>query len=255
MTHVFALIKKELKDYFNSPLAYIFISIFLVIEGWLFFNNFFLQNQASMRNYFTLIPWLFLFLIPAITMRLWAEEKKLNTTEVLFTWPIKDYEAVLGKFLAGLIFLAIALLASISIPITISFLGELDWGVVLASYLGALFLGAAFIAIGLFISSLTDNQIIAFILAIALSFATFIIGETMVLYIIPSYLIGLFQFLGLGYHFNSINRGVLDSRDIIYYLSIISLYFSALISSYGACSYLLLSNGKNDTPLISPQWS
>jgi ABC-2 type transport system permease protein len=224
MTHILSLIKKELKDYFNSPMAYIFISIFLVIEGWLFFTNFFLQNQASMRNYFILIPWLFLFLIPAITMKLWAEEKKLNTTEILFTWPIKDYETVLGKFLAALIFLAITLIASISVPITISFLGELDWGVIIASYLGALLLGAAFIAIGLFISSLTDNQIIAFILAIALSFGAFIIGESLVLYVVPSFLVGLFQFLGLGYHFDSINKGVLDSRDLIYYFSIISLF-------------------------------
>ncbi len=224
MNHIKAIIVKELKNYFNSPLAYIFISIFLVIANWLFFTNFFLQNQANMRTYFTFIPWIFLFLIPAITMRLWAEEKKLNTTELLFTWPIKDYEAVLGKFLASLLFLTITLIASLSIHITISFLGQLDWGIVIASYLGALFLGSSFLAIGLFVSSLTDNQIIAFILSIALAFITFIIGENLVLYVLPDSLVSLFQFLGLGAHFNSISRGVLDSRDIIYYLSIIGFF-------------------------------
>ena len=157
-------------------------------------------------------------------MRLWAEEKKLNTAEILFTWPIKDYEAILGKFLASFIFLGIALILSFSIPISLSFLGSLDWGIVIASYIGTLFLGAAFLAIGLFISSLTDNQIIAFIISIALSFSLFIIGEDLVLYVIPNFLVNLFHYLGLGFHFNSINRGVLDSRDIIYYLSIIGFF-------------------------------
>jgi len=224
MNHITAIIKKELKNYFNSPLAYIFISIFLVISGWLFFRSFFIQGQANMRSYFNLMPWLFLFLIPAVTMRLWAEEKKLNTREILFTWPIKDYEAILGKFLSSLFFIALTLILSLSIPITISFVGELDWGIVIACYLGALFLSAAFLAIGLFISSLTDNQIIAFILAVALSFAIFIIGEDFVLYAIPSFFVKLAQYLGLGSHFASINRGVLDSRDIIYYLSVIFFF-------------------------------
>ncbi|MCX6746170.1 MAG: ABC transporter [Candidatus Parcubacteria bacterium] len=224
MKHIFAIIKKELKDYFNSPLAYVFISIFLVVSNWLFFRSFFIQAQASMRPYFSLLPWLFLFLIPAVTMRLWAEEKKLNTAEVLFTWSIKDPEAILGKFFASLIFIALTLILSLSVPLSISFIGGLDWGIVIASYLGALLLAAAFLAIGLFISSLTDNQIIAFILAVALAFAIFMVGEDFVLYALPNYLVNLAQYLGLGAHFASINRGVLDSRDIIYYLSIIFIF-------------------------------
>jgi ABC-2 type transport system permease protein len=224
MNHVLAITKKELKDYFNSPLAYIFISIFLVAAGWLFWRNFFLYGQASMRYYFALLPWLFLFLIPALTMKLWAEEKKLKTQEVLFTWPINDYEAVLGKFLAGVIFLLIALLLSLSIPISISQMGELDWGIIIASYLGSLLLGAVFLAIGLFISSLTDNQIISFIVSVALCFAVFIISEDIVLYVLPGFLVNFFQYLGLGYHFASINRGVLDSRDLLYYFSIIFIF-------------------------------
>ena len=224
MNHIIAITKKELKDYFNSPLAYIFISIFLVALSWLFFRSFFLQGQVSMRYYFSLIPWLFLFLIPALTMRLWAEEKKLKTIEVLLTWPLKEYEAVLGKFLAGITFLAITLLLSLTIPITLSYLGELDWGIVIASYLGAWLLGAAFLAIGLFISSLTDNQIISFIISIAVYFTVFIIGEDLVLYVLPNFLVKIFQFFGLGYHFASISRGVLDSRDIIYYISLIFIF-------------------------------
>jgi len=224
MNHIIAITKKELRNYFNSPLAYIFISIFLVLAAWLFFNGFFEYNQASMRSYFFYMPWLFLFLIPAITMKLWAEEKKLNTTEILFTWPIKEYEAVIGKFLGSLLFLLITLILSLSIPISISFIGELDWGIVIASYIGTLFLGAAFLAIGLFISSLTDNQIIAFILAIFISFVGFIIGEGIVLQAIPGFLTNIFRNLGLGYHFTSINRGILDSRDILYYLSVIGFF-------------------------------
>ena len=224
MNHILAITKKELKDYFNSPLAYIFISVFLVVAGWLFFRTFFLQGQASMRYYFVMIPWLFLFLIPALTMRLWAEEKKLKTLEILFTWPIQEYEAVIGKFLAGIIFLAVALSFSIFIPISLSFIGSLDWGIIIASYIGAWLLGSAFLAIGLFISSLTENQIIAFIVSIAICFAVFIIGEDLVLYALPTFLINTFQYLGLGYHFNSISRGVLDSRDIIYYLSLIFIF-------------------------------
>lgn len=224
MNHIIAITKKELKDYFNSPLAYIFISIFLIVAAWLFFRTFFLYQQATMRSYFALIPWLFLFLIPSLTMRLWAEEKKLKTTEILFTWPIQDYEAVLGKFLAGTIFLGITLLLSVTIPITINFIGEMDWGIVVASYIGAWLLSMSFLAIGLFISSLTDNQIIAFIISIACCFIIFIIGEDIVTYFIPGFLLNLFQYLGLGYHFNSISRGVLDSRDLLYYLGLIFFF-------------------------------
>ena len=224
MNHTCPIIKKELKNYFNSPLAYVFISIYLIITAWIFFTSFFLAGQLNMRSYFSILPWVFLFLIPAITMRLWAEEKKLKTTELLFTWPIQDYEIVLGKFLGSFIFLIITLVLSLSIPISISFLGQMDWGVVVSSYIGASLLGAAFLAIGLFISSLTDNQIIAFILAVAVSFAFFIIGENFVLYVLPSFFVGLFQYLGLGYHFASIGRGVLDSRDLIYYFSIIIFF-------------------------------
>lgn len=224
MKAIWQITKKELKVYFNSPIAYIFITIFLGISSWIFFRNFFLIGQISMQGFFGFLPWLFLFLIPAITMRLWAEEKKIGTIEVLLTWPIKDYQAVVGKFLASLIFLIISLGLSLSIPITISTIGSLDWGIVIAGYLGAIFLGAAYLAIGLWITSLTENQIIAFILAVAVCFLIFIVGESFVTSTLPSFLGEIAQYLGIGHHFNSIGRGVIDSRDIIYYISVIGFF-------------------------------
>jgi ABC-2 type transport system permease protein len=177
-----------------------------------------------MRKFFNVLPWIFLFLIPAITMRLWAEEKKLGTIEGLMTLPVKDYEVVLGKFFASLIFLGIALFLSLPIAIIIALLGNTDFGVIIASYIGAILLGAAYLSLGLFISSFTKNQIIAFIVSIAVSFALFIVGEDIVAYFVPQILVPFVQYLGLGIHFNSIIRGVLDSRDIIYYISIITLF-------------------------------
>ena len=190
-----------------------------------------------MRSYFSFLPWIMLFLIPAITMRLWSEERKQGTTELLFTWPIKPYEPVVGKFLASLIFMAIALALTITIPLSIASIGSLDWGIVIASYLGSLFLAGAFLAIGLWVSGLTDNQIIAFILAIACCFAVFIVGEPIVTYSLPALITPAVQFLGIGYHFNSIARGVLDTRDIIYYVSVIALFLYLNAQSIGARSW------------------
>ena len=224
MNRVIAIIKKELSSYFNSPIAYIFISVFLVISSWIFFRNFFLIGQVTTDNYFYLLPWIFLFIIPATTMRLWAEEKKNGTMEILLTWPVSAKELVLGKFFASLIFIIITLLISISLPISLSFVGNLDWGIVIVSYLGAILLAAALLAIGLFISSLSENQIIAFIAGVALSFVLFIIGENIILFSLPNFWAAVFSHLGLGQHFASISRGVIDSRDIIYYLSIIIFF-------------------------------
>jgi len=221
---IYILFKKELAHYFNSPIAYIFIGVFLIVGNWLFLNSFFLFGQASMRNFFMLLPWMFLFLAPALTMRLWAEEKKTGTEELLLTLPITDWQAVLAKFLGGLAFLFIALLCSLSLPITIGYLGDLDMGPVIGGYLGALFLGAAYLAVGLFISSLTKNQIIAFILGIVACFAAFIIGADFVLEGAPKALQEIMRFLGLGNHFENIERGVIDSKDIIYYCSFTFLF-------------------------------
>lgn len=224
MKTIGVIIKKELKAYFNSPIAYIFITIFLVLTGWLFFRSFFIVNQANLRDFFIVMPYVFLFLVPAITMRLFAEEKKQKTIEILMSWPLKEYEIVLGKFLASLIFLIIALVLTLPIPIIVNSLGSPDWGIIIGSYLGTIFLGATYLAVGLAISSLTKNQIIAFILAVVIIFVLFIVGESFVLIAMPSWLAPIFRFVGLGSHFNNIGRGVIDSRDIIYYLSMIGLF-------------------------------
>lgn len=224
MNHVWTIARKELRASFNSPLAYIFINVFLVISSWLFFQNYFVNAQADMRYFFDLMPWLFLFIVPAITMRVWAEEKKLGTIELLLTMPIKDVHIVLGKFLAAFLFLAIALLLSFMVPFVVRWSGPADLGVIFASYLGTLFLGGAYIALGIWLSAFTDNQIIAFILSIVASFLFFIISQVFVLQSVPGFLASFFQFLGLGSHYTSITRGVIDSRDILYYLSFIGFF-------------------------------
>lgn len=224
MNHIWIIARKELKAYFNSPLAYIFIDVFLVISAWLFFKNYFVYGQADMRNFFSLIPWIFLFLVPAITMRIWAEEKKLGTVELLLTMPVKDSEIVMGKYLASLLFLAITLALSFMIPAVVVWSGPADLGVIFASYIGSLFLGGAFIALGVWLSACTDNQIIAFILSIVASFLFFIMGQVFVLQSVPGFMAGFLQFLGLGSHFDSVSRGVMDSRDVLFYLSFIGFF-------------------------------
>ena len=231
MRNILVILRKELRLYFDSPIAYIFIIAFLAVTNWLFFRGFFVINQITMREYFFFLPWLFLIFIPAVTMRLWAEEKKSGTIEVLMTLPVKDHEIALGKFFASFSFLTIALLLSGSIPITLAFLGDVDFGPIIGGYLGACLLGGAYLAIGLFISSLAENQIVAFIISAILCFALFIIGEDIVLAPLPDYLRSTFAFLGLGNHFASVQRGVIDSRDLIYYLSVIGFFLFLNIQS------------------------
>jgi ABC-2 type transport system permease protein len=224
MHNVYAIFKKEFKSYFNSPIAYIFITAFLVFSGWLFFRGFFLIGQATMRPFFSILPWEFLFFVPAVTMRLWAEEKKLGTMELLMTLPLTDTEIVTGKFLASFLFLTIAVLLTFTFPLTLIYLGQPDMGPIFGGYVGSLLMGAAYLSIGLFISSLTENQIVAFILSVFACFALFIIGEPIVLTALPTWMAGIFTFLGLGSHFQSIGRGVIDSRDVIYYFSVIIFF-------------------------------
>jgi ABC-2 type transport system permease protein len=221
---IYILFRKELMSYFNSPIAYIFIGVFLVIGNWLFLKNFFLIGQVSMRAYFDLLPWIFLFLSPAITMRLWAEEKKTGTIEFLLTLPVTDWQVVLAKFFSSLAFILISLLLSITLPITLAILGNVDWGPIIGGYLGALFLGGAYLSLGLFISSLTKNQIIAFVLGLVACFMAFIVGADFVLIGAPKFAAPIMKFLGLGSHFYNITKGVIDSKDIIYYGSFIFIF-------------------------------
>lgn len=222
---------KELRGYFNSPLAYIFITVFLTFCSWLFFRSFFLDNVASLRPFFSFLPWPFLVLIPALTMRLWAEEQKMGTLEVLLASPITEAEAVVGKFLASFSFLVITLLLSGILPLILFFVGDPDWGTIVGGYLGAILLGGTFLAIGLWISSLTSNQIIAFIFSILAVFALFILGHPIVLQTAPMALLPLIKYVGMSSHYNSILRGVIDSRDILYYLTVICLFLYFNVTS------------------------
>lgn len=224
MQNVLAIFRKEFQTYFNSPIAYVFITVFLLVTIWLFFSSFFLINQATMRDFFGLIPLIFLLFVPAVTMRLWAEERKLGTLELLMTLPVSETQVVVGKFLASLAFLGVAMLLTVPLAITVEALGNLDWGPIVGGYLGTMLLGGAYLAIGLYISSLTENQIIAFILSAVVCFGLFIIGEDIILFKLPALIRPFAQALGLGAHFDSIGRGVIDSRDLIFYASTIGFF-------------------------------
>lgn len=224
MKTIGAIFKKEFRGYFNSPMGYIYVVVFLVVVNWLFLRTFFIVNQATFRSMFSLFPWIFLLLVPAITMRLWAEEKKLGTVEILLTLPVREHELLLGKYFSALTFLSISILLTLPLPISAAFLGHIDWGQLFTSYVGALFLGGAYLAVGIFASALTENQIVAYILGALLTFIFFIIGEDIVLFTLPSKLASLLQYMGLGYHYENLLRGVIDIRDIIYYLSVIVLF-------------------------------
>lgn len=230
-THIF---KKEFAAYFVSPIAYIVISIFLLVTGWFFFTTFFLYNQANLRNFFALLPITFSFVVPAVTMRLFSEEFNVGSYEILLTMPVTFLDVVLGKFLAAVLFVATMLVPTLAYPITVSFLGQLDWGPVVAGYTGAVLLGAAFSAIGLFASSLTRNQIIAFIIGMAICFGLTLIDK--MLFFLPQSLLSFFEYLGADFHFENVSKGVIDSRDILYFLSV------SFVGLYGA--YLALQ-GKN----------
>ena len=216
VTHIF---KKEFSTYFVSPIAYIVISIFLVVTGWFFFSTFFLFNQANLRSFFSLLPISFSFFVPAITMRLFSEELNVGSYEILLTMPVTIREVVLGKFLASVAFVAAMLVPTLAYPVTVSFLGELDWGPVIGGYTGAILLGASFCAIGLFASSLTRNQIVAFITSMAICFSLTLIDK--ILFFLPSSMVGVLEYLGADFHFENISKGVIDSRDIIYFLTVI----------------------------------
>ena len=221
MKQIVHILNKELKDYFISPIAYIVISIFLLVTGWFFFTTFFLYNQADLRNFFNLLPIIFSFVIPAITMRLFSEELNIGSYEILLTLPVTFTDIVLGKFLAGVVFVSVALIPTLSYPIFIAFLGQLDWGPVLGGYIGAVFLGAALTAIGLFASSLTRNQIVAFIVGMIICFFLTLIDK--MLFFFPEVLLDVVGYLGADFHFKNIAKGIIDSRDIVYFLSVIFL--------------------------------
>ena len=219
--------RRELATFFNSPVAYIVLGVFLAIAGYLFFffSGLFIVGKATMRPFFGLAPILFMFLVPAITMRLIAEERKSGTFETLMTLPVREWEIVAGKFLAALATIAIAL--SFTLPWALSLFAAtandsaFDWGPVIGGYLGVLLMSSAFIAVGLFASALQKNQIVGFVVGLGLCFALWFPDK--VAMILPSGLAEIAQYLSVGYHFENIARGVIDTRDLFYYVTVTAI--------------------------------
>lgn len=225
--HIF---RREFKAYFISPIAYIVISIFLLIIGWMFFSTFFFSGQANLGQFFALLPLSFSFIIPAVTMRLFSEEINVGTYEILFTLPVTSRDIILGKFLAAVAFVGLMLTPTLVYAISTAFLGQLDWGPVIGGYVGAMLLGASFCAVGLLASSLSRNQVIAFIIGMTICFALTMMID-LVLYFLPDALVKIFQYFSANFHFKNISKGLVDTRDILYFLSVmfIALYLSAFI--------------------------
>ena len=222
MTPIKTIALKEFKDYFISPIAYIVISLFLIVTGWFFFSTFFIYGRADLRDFFALLPITFSFFVPAVTMRMFAEEKNVGSYESLLTMPVSFSHIAQGKFFAASAFAAAMLLPTLSYPLFISFIGDVDLGPVAGGYLGAILLGGAYCSIGLFASALTRNQIIAFIIGCAMCFTLAIIDR--MLFFIPERLVPIVEYLSANAHFTNISKGIIDSRDLIYFASVIFIF-------------------------------
>lgn len=230
LSNIGIITKRELSGYFLTPIAYVFIVIFLVLSGVFTFylGGFFDRGQADLKTFFGFQPWLYLFLIPALTMRLWAEERKSGTIELLFTLPVTMTETVLGKFLATWIFAGVALALTFPIWLTVNYLGNPDNGVIVAGYIGSLLMAGGYIAIGSCISAFTKNQVIAFVITVVVCLVFVLSGFPMVLDFLSGWLPGVllqavssFSFLS---HFQAIQNGVVDIRDLIFFFSLIALW-------------------------------
>ncbi|MBS1952334.1 MAG: Gliding motility-associated ABC transporter permease protein GldF [Cytophagales bacterium] len=225
MYAVWILTKRELQSFFDSLIAYILLALFLGFSGfftWMFGSDIFLTGQVSLRGFFGIAYWTLFFFAPAITMRLLAEERKTGTIEWLLTKPVTDRQVVLGKFLAAVGLVAIALLFTLPYVITLANIGNLDLGSVVCGYLGLLLISASYISIGLYASSTTNNQIVAFLLALFIGLFFHIIFGV-IADNTSGFIAQVFTMLSLSDHFESISRGVIDSRDILYFLSVICI--------------------------------
>lgn len=223
------IMKRELATYFTNPISYIVTGLFLVITGVMFFTTFFLQNRANMRNFFSLLPILFSFFIPALTMRLYSEEKKSGSIETLMTLPVTELQVVTGKFLAAFISSAIMLAPTLLYLVSILFFGKPDIGPIIGGYIGAIFLCAAFSAIGVFASSVTKNQLTAFFVAFMICIVLTMIDAFLIF--LPAPIVSLLQFISANEHFTSISRGIIDTRDLIYFISLTALFFCLTVKT------------------------
>lgn len=225
MRSIWIITRRELASFFDSLIAYIILILFLGFSGfftWIYGSDIFLVGQASLRVFFSIAFWTLFFFIPAITMRMLAEERKSGTIELLLTKAVTDRQVVLGKFLACFLLVAIAIFSTLPYYITIANIGNVDHGAIISGYLGLLLISAAYVSIGLYASSITDNQIIAFLLALAIGLFFQLIFDVLSQNA-SGFLGSLFQSLSLSSHFNSIERGVIDTKDLVYFFSVIVL--------------------------------
>lgn len=240
MHSVAAIAKREMTGYFSTPVAYVFIVIFVALSGAFTFyiGGFFERGQASLESFFAFHPWLYLFLIPAVSMRLWSEERKTGTIELLMTLPVTTSDAVIGKFLAAWAFIAVALALTFPLWITVNVLGDPDNGVVLASYMGSFLMAGAFLAIGSCVSALTRNQVIAFIVAATVCFLFTMSGLEMVLDVFrawaPHLLVDTVASLSFLTHFDRVTKGLIDLRDLMFFVSMIAFWLFATVVAVDA---------------------
>ena len=233
MSQLPVVFKRELASYFATPLAYVFILIFLVLSGVFTFymGGFYEGGQADLKAFFSFHPWLYLFLVPALAMRLWAEERKSGSIELLMTLPITRTDAVLGKFLAAWVFAGIALLLTFPMIITVNYLGEPDNGAIITAYLGSWLLAGSYLAIGSCMSALAKNQVIAFILAVSACFLFIVSGFPMVLDAFtgwaPQWLLDAVASLSFLTRFEAISKGVIDLRDLLYFITLMAAWLAA----------------------------
>lgn len=230
MRNAAIIMRRELASYFATPLAYVFILIFLVLAAAFTFylGGFYERGQADLAPFFGFHPWLYLFLIPALSMRLWAEERRSGSIELLMTQPITLWQAVLGKFLAAWVFAGLALVLTFPLWLTVNYLGDPDNGAILAAYLGSFLLAGGFLAIGTCMSALTKNATVAFILAVVGCFIFLLAGYPLVLDVfrswVPQGLVDAIASLSLLTHFEAISKGVIDLRDLLYFAMLIGLF-------------------------------
>jgi ABC-2 type transport system permease protein len=237
LAKTFSLFKRELVGYFATPVAYVFIVIFLFLAGVFTFDlgGFYEREQADLQPFFSFHPWLYLFLIPAISMRLWAEERKTGTVELLFTLPVSMAQTVIGKFLAAWAFTGIALILTFPIWITVNYLGNPDNGVITASYIGSWLMAGGYLAIGACVSSMTKNQVIAFVVSLVVCLGFILAGFPIVLEFFsgwaPQWLVDSIRSFSFLTHFNAITKGVIDLRDIVFFGSLIGccLFANAIL--------------------------
>ena len=235
--HILTIAKREVVGYFASPVAYVFIVIFLLLSGFFTFmvSGFFGQGQANLLSFFAWHPWLYLFLVPAVGMRMWSEERRLGTIELLLTMPITPWQAIVGKFLASWLILALALFLTFPIVLTVNYLGHPDNGVIVASYFGSLLLCGSYLSISAMTSAMTRNQVVSFIVSVVLCLFLILAGWPPVTNFLTgwasAWLVDTIAAFSVMTHFESIQKGVIDSRDVFFFLSVIafSLFATSVI--------------------------